>query len=378
MAKKQIVSLILTFVILFSAFFAGCVELNTDDKTKELKEPELEGKSLVLPNWSDGDYHDYQKTCSFLKDLNRRFPNYVEVFSIGESVENRELNCICITNETNTKTKYSCIIDGCIHGCEWEAGESCLYLAEYLLINSDNESIKEILDSGEIYFIPLVNPDGREIDSRYNANGIDLCRNFDIDFGRWRGSAIRLGKFLGKRGFSIVYIPFFGWINNCGWKPFSEPETQALKDFMEQIDDNTNFSFYLNCHTAVHNFIVPWTAYKPPFKISEEKRNLFDYTLDWVSSNSEYEKETLGYNASGTAVDWCFKEFNIPCFTLEILSKDYEPFTGGGKHDNLVHWMKTTVPVFMFMLVNIENFYNWETPNIQPVLPSGIPPEPIK
>jgi hypothetical protein len=83
------------------------------------------------------------------------------------------------------------------------------------------------------------------------------------------------------------------------------------------------------------------------------------------------------YKASGTAMDWCYKEFRIPSFTFEILSQDYEPAAGGGKHDNLVHWMKTTLPVFMYLLVNIEHLHNWEKPDLQPPLPEGVPPEPL-
>ncbi|GAG87506.1 unnamed protein product, partial [marine sediment metagenome] len=103
----------------------------------------------------------------------------VNVFSIGESVLGRDIWCIRITNEKNNQAKLSCLIDGCIHGSEWEAGEACLYLAEYLLINFDkNETITNILNSSEIYIVPLVNPDGRQIDYRFNDNGIDLLKFF--------------------------------------------------------------------------------------------------------------------------------------------------------------------------------------------------------
>ena len=51
---------------------------------------------------------------------------------------------------------------------------------------------------------------------------------------------------------------------------------------------------------------------------------------------------------------------------------------GGGKHDHLVHWMKTTLPVFMYLLVNIDNLREWKTPDIQPSLPEGVPPQPLK
>jgi hypothetical protein len=51
---------------------------------------------------------------------------------------------------------------------------------------------------------------------------------------------------------------------------------------------------------------------------------------------------------------------------------------GQGKHDHLIHWMNTTLPVFLYFIANIENLHNWETPDIQPVLPEGVPPEPLR
>ena len=108
-----------------------------------------------------------------------------------------------------------------------------------------------------------------------------------------------------------------------------------------------------------------------------QEEYIHNYVIEWVAENTEYEYEPLWYLASGTSTDWCFKEFRIPSFTFEILSRDYEPGSGGGKHDHLVHWMKTTIPVFMYLLVNIENLYNWETPDIQPQLPNGVPPNPL-
>jgi len=73
-----------------------------------------------------------------LQEFQVNYPDLVNVFSIGESVLGKEIWCIRITNEKNTDDKFSCLIDGCIHGVEWESGEACLYLAEYLLINFDN------------------------------------------------------------------------------------------------------------------------------------------------------------------------------------------------------------------------------------------------
>jgi hypothetical protein len=346
----------------------------------------------VLPDWSDGEYHDYSGTMEMLNGFNDKYPDLVEVFSIGKSVLGKDIWCIRLTNEKNNEIKSSCLIDGCIHGSEWEGGEACLYLAEYLLINFDaNETITHILNSSEVYIVPMVNPDGRQDDSRYNDNGIDLNRNFDIDFGRIRGGVMPLGKLFGRikipilppypREFTLLHKLFPSFplrLENCGRHPFSEPESQALRDFMMDIENN-DFSFYLNCHTAWHDIESPWEAFKPPFEISKQEQYIFDYVIEWVVENTEYEKynPNLYSKMSGEAVDWCFKEFRIPSFQFEILSVDYDSLIGGGKHDHLVHWMQTTLPVFMYLLVNIDNLRQWNTPDIQPPLPEGVPPEPL-
>ena len=246
-----------------------------------------------------------------------------------------------------------------------------------------------LLNTTIVYIIPLLNPDGRQKDDRFNENGIDLNRNFDIDFGRIRGHSMPLGKLFGRIKISYLrferihkWFPRFPlFLTNSGRRAFSEPETQALRDFMIDLDVST-LSFYVNCHTAVHTINTPWHAFRPPFKLSQQEENTFDYAKEWIDANTEYENadvsyQTYAYKASGTSTDWCFKEFHIPSFTFEILSKDYEPGAGGGKHDHLVHWMKTTLPVFMYLLMNTENLKNWQIPDNEPLLPQGVPPDPL-
>jgi len=378
--------------ILLVVTFSGCIENEQKSEEKALSVPEIKlDEPSILPDWKDGEYHDYYGTIDLLNEFQIKYPDLVNIFSIGKSVLDRDIWCIRLTDEKCNNVKLSCLIDGTIHGCEWEAGDACLYLAEYLLINFHiNETITNILNTTEIYIIPLLNPDGRQIDDRFNANGIDLNRNFDVDFGRLRGGCLRIGTLLGKRVFSYRAFPllhkvipsFPQYLINCGRKPFSEPESRTLHDFAYELKDS-GLSFYLNCHTAVHNIGTPWQAFKPPFRISDEENKIYEYVRKWVDENTEYEDSEMNYlgdvyKSSGTSVDWIFKEFRIPAFVFEVLNPDFEPGAGGGRHEYLVHWMKTTLPVFMYMLVNIENLHSWVTPDIQPTLPEGIPPLPLK
>ncbi|MBU0496929.1 MAG: hypothetical protein KKG04_03125 [Candidatus Thermoplasmatota archaeon] len=331
----------------------------------------------ILPLWTDENYHDYYATMSALYDYQTRYDHLIDLFSIGTSVSGKTIWCIKLTNEASSQTKTSCLIDGCIHGSEWESGEACLYLAEYLLINfAQNTTISMLLNTTNVYILPIVNPDGRQKDYRYNDNGIDLNRNFNVHFGRLRGHSIPLGKLFGRIQIPRIDIPIFGFLTNSGRRPFSEPESRALRDIMKDLSSQ-RFSFYINCHTATHQILYPWSTFKPIFTISSQQNAVFTAVTSWITKNSEYDSTKLGYKASGTAMDWCFMKYEVPCFTFEILSEEYEPRSGGGRHDNLVHWMKTTLPVFMFLLMNSESLHKWEIPLNKPLVPKGVPPVPL-
>jgi hypothetical protein len=373
--------------ILLVSLFVGCIE--QEQKSGDMKEatPEVQlDQPSILPDWMDGEYHDYCGTMQTLNDFNDKFPDLVDVFSIGESVLGKDIWCIRITNENNNQVKSSCLIDGCIHGNEWEAGEACLYLADFLLINFDNnETVTNILNASNVYIVPLLNPDGRDADERWNNNGIDLNRNFDVHFGRLRSGNYPLGKLFGFIKIPMIRHPLrknkvLGEIStNCGRRAFSEPETQAIRDLMESLD---RYSFYVNCHTAVHVFAAQGDiTYKPEFAVTNHERKITNTAVDWVTGNTEYygiRGEEFKHTGIGCASDWVYSEFGIASFCFEMLSQDYEPWYGHGKHDCLVHWMKTTLPVFIYLLVNIENLRDWKTPDIQPPLPDGVPPPPLK
>ncbi|NND25048.1 MAG: T9SS type A sorting domain-containing protein [Flavobacteriaceae bacterium] len=120
----------------------------------------------------------------------------------------------------------------------------------YLLENyATDPEVQSIVDNTELYFIPVVNPDGylynEKIDpngggfwrkNRYNGHGVDNNRNYnyhingDANNGSWGGP--------GSSGNTNSEI-------YRGNAPFSEIENQAVKWFVEQH----NFVIALNNHS---------------------------------------------------------------------------------------------------------------------------------
>jgi hypothetical protein len=66
-----------------------------------------------------------------------------------------------------------------MHGDEPVGTEMCLYFIDMLLTYYGMDAnITELVDSTEIWVVPLMNPDGLELGTRFNADGIDLNRIF--------------------------------------------------------------------------------------------------------------------------------------------------------------------------------------------------------
>jgi len=130
------------------------------------------------------DYHDYTKLTNFMSAIAAAYPNITRLFSIGKSVQNRELWGIEITdnigvNEAEPQFKYIANM----HGDEVVGREMTVYLIELLCTQYGiNDRITKLVDETDIFIIPTMNPDGFERRTRGNANGIDLNRNFPDQF----------------------------------------------------------------------------------------------------------------------------------------------------------------------------------------------------
>jgi predicted deacylase len=143
----------------------------------------LELGTLAVPQKNknnEADYPSFGQNEQKLRDLAARFPQLVKMFSIGKSVQGRDLWVMKISDnvqvdETEPEVKYI----SSMHGDEITGRELMMKLVDELLTKySSDASIKALIDNTEIFIMPSMNPDGSELRQRGNANNRDLNRNF--------------------------------------------------------------------------------------------------------------------------------------------------------------------------------------------------------
>jgi carboxypeptidase E len=151
---------------------------------------------IATDEWAQ--YHDQQALESKLEEIHKKCPNNTRLYSIGQSVEGRDLVVIefSTTPGEHRALKPEMKYVGNMHGNEALGRELLLRLAAYLCDqwNSKDKEIVDLLNRTNIHLLPSMNPDGFELAyrtkqedrgwliGRSNANGVDLNRNFpDLD-----------------------------------------------------------------------------------------------------------------------------------------------------------------------------------------------------
>jgi carboxypeptidase D len=139
-----------------------------------------------------GEYHGYDATTAFLKSYTNTYPEVCRLVSIGRSEQNRELWALKLTTDPDvTQGKPKVRLVGGLHGDEAVAVEMCLYFVDLLATGSvTNSRIATLLANTEVWLLPMMNPDGRTLGTRFNAQGYDLNRSFPDGGGSGLGNPL--------------------------------------------------------------------------------------------------------------------------------------------------------------------------------------------
>ena len=165
---------------------------------------------------------------------------------------------------------------GAFHGDEPESATLMFRLIDALVQDPS------LLSEKPVVIVPIVNPDGLLADTRKNASGVDINRNFKTD--NWESS-----------------LPEDHYY--AGLAPLSEPETHAVVNIIEGCKPKK----IISVHTPYR--LVNYDGPNPQTQAwAEDFGNFCNYPVE----------ASIGYPTPGSFGSWAGLQLGIPVITLEL------------------------------------------------------------
>ena len=188
---------------------------------------------------------------------------------------------------------------------------------EYITAKLAFEQYKIGVKKGSCWFVPLVNPDGallseiglHSVESKEDQARLLALNHGNTDFSLWKanGRGVDLNvNFPAKWGTGVKNVKCAGAENCIGEKPFSEPETLALKKFTQKIKPDYTVSY----HTKGEE--IYWYFYQSTRTCPRDKA-----LAEVLSKVTGYPLAEAKGSAGGYK-DWCIESLKIPAFTIEV------------------------------------------------------------
>lgn len=271
--------------------------------------------------------YSYKEMIEDCKLLQKRYGALCYVNTIGQSADKRKIYEIEVGNPNAEKTL---IVVGAIHAREYMTAQLCMKQIEYYLSHSqktlDGVHMSSLLDDIRICYIPMANPDGVSI----SQSGLGVIRSTKIrkmykmmsgtaNTAIWKANARGVDL---NRNFPASYIPHYG--GNRGSEGFtgiesaSEPETRAIMDYVNRMQETTDLRGVVCYHTAGQIVFgdVPASASKTLRKtIKKMYKQACSLTHYKSAAGYSYKGQKSGV---GNMRTWLLSECEIACITLEI------------------------------------------------------------
>jgi carboxypeptidase T len=261
---------------------------------------------------SMGGYFTYQEMLDHLDTLAARFPNLITVkqaVNTNTSIGGLPIYYVKVSdNPYLDENEPEMLYTALHHAREPGSLSQMIYYLYYLLENyGNNDEATYIINNTQLYFIPCLNPDGYIFNQLNQPGG----------GGMWRKNRRNNGN--GSFGVDLNrnYGSQFWGMNNTGSSPntnsdtyrgtagFSEPETQAIRDFC----NDHQFKITLNYHTFGNLLVYPY-GHAPDTYTPDSA--LFVNVADFLTKENKYVfgtgNQTVGYTVNGDSDDWMYDE----------------------------------------------------------------------
>lgn len=268
-------------------------------------------------------YHNYSQTTQLLKSLASKNSDIASLFSIGKTVEGRDIWCLRLNSSAQgmaDSAKPGAFFMGNMHAREHLANEVPLMLAAWLLEKRNDSVVKKYLDTLDIYIVPMNNPDGVEFDIKtghYRMHRKNMAQNSDgsvgVDLNR------NYGSWWCEQGAS--HSP---WSDTyCGPNAFSEPESRAIKAFFEA---RPNLRTHISYHSFASTILYPWGGSEGNIE-NQKDRSVFVKIATEMGKRNGYrpEKASEMYISSGDSCDWAYQTSGVFAFTFELEGRGFYP-----------------------------------------------------
>jgi hypothetical protein len=242
-----------------------------------------------LPPISFDRYHSQVEMESYFASVAASFPTIASYRVLGQSVEGRDLFYLVI-NATCQEKPPAFLGIGAHHGDEKSTSESVLATADYLLRQAGSSTeIKTLLGRYSVYLLPIMNPDGFAANTRGNANGVDVNRDYSFPA---RDDA----------------------------NSFTQPETLLVKS----LQDSVQFHSAITYHSGTLEVIWPW-CYTGDAPADETRFVFASKNAADAMSFSVYQQSYDDYPTQGEYIDYAYWKHRTLAATFEISTAKTPP-----------------------------------------------------
>lgn len=294
-----------------------------------------------------GVWHTYQETIEEMSLLHSQYPNLTTApISIGVTGEERDIWAIKVSDNPDIEEndEPEVLYDGVHHAREIMTVEICLYFARYLCENYGTDPVAtHLVDNRQIWFVPIVNPDGFVYNEVTNPDGGGMWRKnrrpdqggcFGVDNNRnyplqWGGD--------GSSGDPCVD-------NYRGPSPASEPENQA---FMRLVNEH-RFVTHNSWHSVAGMQLIPW-GYTIDHTPDDARLRQIATEMSRDNGYVVGQAPEILYTVSGNTTDWMYgaqsEHPKVFTFSTEIGGSGFWPGQGeraGLLEENLHSLIYTT------------------------------------
>ncbi|MFV8380037.1 M14 family zinc carboxypeptidase [Flavobacterium sp. LB3R33] len=259
------------------------------------------------------------ETYAQLDKMHALYPNLITVKtdaspSNQKTIGNRSIYVVKISNSSITGAKPETLYTGMTHSREVVSLMNLTYYMWYLLENyATNPDVKNLVDNHELYFIPIVNPDGLAYNQAQSPNGGGMQRKNRRETGSCSTylDGVDLNRNWGTYwGYDDTGSSNIGCDDTYrGTAGFSEAETSIVKDFFLLHNFKTSVNHHSYKNAALHGRAAYYYTNNNPSS-AENKTGREDEYYQYSHDMTQYSRYAYGsspnisYWNNGNSNDW--------------------------------------------------------------------------